>query len=348
MFKKLVLTTLVMMLVFSGLPTRPGMSANSIHAAEVNIYSTHKEELIKPLLDRFTARTGIKANLVTGKAEALLKRLEAEGMLSPVDLLLTVDAGSLARAQAAGVLQPIYSPTLEANIPADLRDHSGYWYGLTVRVRPIMYLKGRVSPLELSTYEALSDPKWKGRILIRSSGNIYNQSLVASMIEARGVKQTEDWARGMVANFARSPKGGDTDQLRALAAGEGDIAISNTYYLGRLIASKRSKDRAVADKIAIFWPNQHDRGAHVNISGGAVTKSSKNKEDAIKLLEFFTTDESQKWYAEINFEYPVKLGVPKSKILEAWGEFKADDINLAVLGKNNAEAVKLMDRAGWK
>ncbi len=347
MLKKF-LVTIFMTLIFSGLTFIPNPLISNVMADEVNIYSARKERLIKPLLDKFNAKTGIRVNLVTGKAATLLKRLESEGMLSPADLLLTVDAGSLARAQAAGVLQPIYSPVLDANIPANLRDPAGYWYGLSVRVRTIIYAKERVSPLELSTYEALVNPKWKGRILIRSSSNIYNQSLVASMIESRGVRQTEEWAHGLVANFARSPKGGDTDQLRAVAAGEGDIAISNTYYLGRLTASKRSKDRAIAEKLAVFWPNQHDRGVHINISGAAVTKSSRNKENAIKLLEFLTFDESQRWYAEANFEYPVKSGVPKSRVLESWGEFKTDNINLAVLGKNNAEAVKIMDRAGWK
>ena len=347
MLKKF-LVTIFMTLIFSGLTFIPNPLISNVMADEVNIYSARKERLIKPLLDKFNAKTGIRVNLVTGKAATLLKRLESEGMLSPADLLLTVDAGSLARAQAAGVLQPIYSPVLDANIPANLRDPAGYWYGLSVRARTIIYAKDRVSPLELSTYEALANPKWKSRILIRSSNNIYNQSLVASMIKARGVRQTEEWARGLVANFARSPKGGDTDQLRAVAAGEGDIAIINTYYLGRLTASKKSKDRAIAEKIAVFWPNQHDRGVHINISGAAVTKSSRNKENAIKLLEFLTSDESQRWYAEANFEYPVKSGVSKSRVLESWGEFKTDNINLAVLGKNNAEAVKIMDRAGWK
>ncbi len=347
MLKKF-LVTIFMTLIFSGLTFIPNPLIPNIMADEVNIYSARKERLIKPLLDKFNAKTGIRVNLVTGKAGTLLKRLESEGMLGPADLLLTVDAGSLARAQAAGVLQPIYSPVLDANIPANLRDPAGYWYGLSVRARTIIYAKDRVSPLELSTYEALANPKWKSRILIRSSNNIYNQSLVASMIEARGVRQTEEWARGLVANFARSPKGGDTDQLRAVAAGEGDIAIINTYYLGRLTASKKSKDRAIAEKIAVFWPNQHDRGVHINISGAAVTKSSRNKENAIKLLEFLASDESQRWYAEANFEYPVKSGVSKSRVLESWGEFKTDNINLAVLGKNNAEAVKIMDRAGWK
>lgn len=318
------------------------------HDGEVNVYSARKERLIKPLLDRFTEKTGIKANLVTGKADMLLKRLESEGIHSPADLLITVDAGRLERAKAAGLLQPIYSPVLNKSIPENLRDPSGYWYALSIRARVIIYAKDRVSPDEVSTYEALSDPPWKGRILMRSSSNIYNQSLVASMIEALGPEKTEKWARGLVANFARPPRGGDTDQIRAVAAGEGDITIANTYYLARLIASPRPEDRKVAEKVAILWPNQQDRGVHINISGAGVTKSSKNKENAIKLLEFLVSDEAQKWYAEVNHEYPVKPGVPRSRILEAWGDFRADSINLTVLGKNNREAVKIMDRAGWR
>lgn len=337
---------LLMMLVFSvgSLAVYPFSS----FADEVNIYSARKEELIKPLLDEFTAKTGIQVNLLTGKADALLKRLEIEGINSPADLLLTTDVGRLTRAQAAGVLQPIFSPTLDADVPANLRDPDGYWYGLSVRARTIMYAKDRVSPDKNLTYESLSDPKWKGRILIRSSNNIYNQSLVASMIEELGVEKTEKWARGLIANLARSPKGGDRDQIRGVAAGEGDICIANTYYLGKMLTSKKPEERAAASKIAIFWPNQNGRGTHINISGAGVTKSAKNKENAIKLLEFLLSDDAQRWYSEKNFEYPVKSGVAKSDILKSWGEFKADGLNLAVLGKNNAEAVRIMDRAGWK
>ena len=345
MLKKL-LMNLIMMTIFSIVSV--AIYPLTTLADEVNIYSARKEELIMPLLDKFTAKTGIKVNLLTGKADELLKRLESEGINSPADLLLTVDTGRLARAQAAGILQPIFSAVLNSNIPSNLRDPGGYWYGLSIRARTIMYAKDRVSPNELSTYESLSDSKWKGRILIRSSNSIYNQSLVASMIETLGVEKTEEWARGLVANLARSPKGGDRDQIRGVAAGEGDICIANTYSLGKMMASKKPEDRAAASKIAIFWPNQNGRGTHINISGAGVTKSAKNKENAIKLLEFLIGNESQQWYSEINFEYPVKIGVAESEILKSWGKFKTDDLNLAALGKNNAEAVRIMDRAGWK
>ncbi len=343
MFKK------ILLVVFVGVVLLTSVTALPANAEEVvNVYSARKEELIKPLLDKFTAETGIKVNLLTGEAGALMKRLENEGINSPADILLTVDVGNLTRAQAAGLLQPVFSSVLDASIPSNLRDQGGYWYGLSVRARPIIYAKDRINPADLSTYEALSEPKWKGRILVRSSSNIYNQSLVASMIEAIGIKRTEEWARGLVSNFARSPKGGDTDQIKAVAAGEGDITIANTYYLARLMASDKTEDRAVAEKVAVFWPNQDDRGTHINISGAGITRSSKNKENAIKLLEFLVSDKAQEWYAEVNHEYPVKPVVRKSNVLEVLGDFKADSINLAVLGKNNAEAVKVMDRAGWR
>ncbi len=319
------------------------------HAAEeVNLYSARKENLIKPLLERFSADTGIKVNLVTGKADALLKRLESEGRNSPADMLLTTDAGRLYRAKAAGVIQPVKSTTLEAAIPAAYRDPEGYWYGLSLRARPILYAKDRVKPEQLSSYEALGEAQWKGRICIRSSSNIYNQSLVASMITSRGEASTQAWAQAFVKNFARPPKGGDRDQIKAAAAGQCDLAVANTYYLGQMLHSKDESQRAAAAKMAVFWPNQADRGAHVNVSGAAVTRSARNKANAIKLLEYMVTDASQKWYADVNLEYPVKPGIAWSETLQAWGTFKADGINMAKLGEYNAAAVKLMDRVGWK
>lgn len=315
---------------------------------DVNVYSARQEKLIKPLLDRFTQQTGIRVHLVTGKADALLKRLEVEAMNSPADVFITTDAGRLHRAKVAGVLQPIRSPVLNSVIPSQHRDPEGQWYGLSLRARPIMYVSGRVNPNELSTYEDLANPKWRGRICIRSSNNIYNQSLVASLIAANGVDKTEDWARKLVANFARPPQGGDRDQIKAAAAGQCDLAIANTYYLGGMLQSKDKTQRSAASKVSVFWPNQNGRGAHVNVSGAGVTRSAPNKDNAIKLLEFLVSDAAQKWYAEANIEYPVKAGVPESDILKKWGDFKADPLNLAKLGELNASAVKLMDRAGWK
>ncbi len=335
-------------LVISALSALLAMPAGALALDEVNLYSARQEDLIKPLLDRFTDETGIKVNLVTGKADALLKRLESEGINSPADLLITTDAGRLYRAKEAGVTQPVQSSELDASIPASYRDPEGHWFGLSLRARPILFVKGKVDPAELSTYEALADAEWKGRICIRSSDNIYNQSLVASMIAANGAEATELWARGLVANLARPPQGGDRDQIKAAAAGQCDIAIANTYYLAGMLSSQDEAERAAAERMGVFWPNQDGRGVHVNVSGGAVTKSAKHKESAVKLLEFLAGDASQQWYADTNGEYPIRTGIPVSQILSAWGTFKADDLNLARLGELNAEAVRLMDRAGWK
>lgn len=322
--------------------------AASAQADEVNLYSARKEALIKPVLDRFTAETGITVNLVTGKADELLKRLSVEGDNSPADLLITTDAGRLHRAKEAGVTQPITSDAVLAAVPASYRDPAGHWIGLSLRARPILYVKGKVDPATLSTYEALADDQWKGRICIRSSSNIYNQSLVASMIAADGAESTETWAKGFVANFAKPPKGGDRDQIKAAAAGQCDIAIANTYYLAGMLASTDAEEKAAGEAVAVFWPNQDGRGAHVNVSGVALTKAAPNKDAALKLVSFLVNAESQAWYAEANGEYPVRDGIAPSALLAEWGTFKADTLNLAKLGELNGEAVMLMDRAGWK
>ncbi len=316
----------------------------------VNIYSARKEALILPLLERFETETGIRFRLVTGKADGLLKRLEIEGELSPADVFITVDAGRLQRAKEAGVLQPVRSQLIETVVPESLRDKDNYWFGVSRRARTIIYAKGRVDPSQFSTYEALADPQWKGKLCIRSSGNIYNQSLVASMIVANGIEKTEAWARGLVANFARPPAGGDTDQLKAVAAGQCDVTLVNTYYLGRLLTSHKQKEREIGTKLGLYWPNQADgdRGAHVNVSGVGVTQHAKNIDAARKLLEFLVTKASQSWYAEVNNEYPVVVGATVSDILIGFGPFKADSLNLTKLGENNAAAVRLMDRAGWR
>jgi len=325
------------------------VTAGAAAAAEVNIYSARKEALIKPLLDRFTAQTGIEVNLVTGNADALLKRLEMEGMNSPADIVITVDAGRLHRAKAADLFQPVQSDKVAAAIPEQYRDPANHWFGLSLRARPVMYAVDRVDPAELSTYEALADAKWQDRICVRSSNNIYNQSLVASMIAANGLEATEQWARALVDNMARPPQGGDRDQIQAAAAGECDLAIANTYYLGRMLHEEDDTSvREAADKIAVFWPNQEGRGAHVNVSGIGVTRSAGNVEEAIRLIEYLVSDASQAYYASSNYEYPVKENVTWSDTLQKWGDFKADSLNLSILGENNPDAVKLMDRAGWK
>ncbi len=336
------------LLTFAGVLLASSLLPAFAAEQEVNVYSARKEALILPLLQRFEAQTGIEVNLVTGKADALLKRLEAEGRSTPADLFITTDAGRLQRAKDAGVLQPVNNPKLLQRVPVQLRDRDLNWFGLSERARVIFYARDRVDSSELSTYEALIDPRWKGRICIRSSGNIYNQSLVASMIEAHGVDKTEAWARGLVANLARKPAGGDTDQLRAAAAGLCDIAVANTYYYGRLVNSKKEKDRQVAESLGLFWPNQAGRGAHINVSGAGVTRHAKHREAAERLLEFLVSAEAQAWYAEVNNEYPVVADATVSSTLRGFGEFKADDLNLTSLGENNRAAVELMDRAGWR
>ncbi|HRC73267.1 MAG TPA: Fe(3+) ABC transporter substrate-binding protein [Candidatus Competibacter sp.] len=317
-------------------------------AEAVNIYSARKEDLIKPLLDDFSKQTGIAVNLVTDKEETLLQRLQSEGANTPADLMLTTDAGRLAAAQKAGVLQAVKSETLAAKIPAAYRDPDGYWYGLSVRARPIIYAKDRINPAELSTYESLSDPKWKNRICVRSSDSIYNQSLVAGMIGHNGEAKTEAWAKGLVGNFARPPKGGDRDQIKAVAAGECDLALANTYYLGGMVNSSDDAEKQAAAKVAVFWPDAKTTGVHVNISGAGVTANARNRDNAVKLLEFMASDLAQRWYAETNNEYPVNPAIAPSATLKAWGEFKADTLNVAKLGELNPAAVRLMDRAGWK
>jgi iron(III) transport system substrate-binding protein len=325
------------------------LTSVSAMAAEVNVYSARKEKLIKPLLDRFTAQTGIETNLVTAKADKLLTRLKNEGRNTPADLFITVDAGRLYRAKQAGVLASINNQVLNAAVPAHLRDPQGQWVGLSQRARVIFYAKGRVKASELSTYEDLASDKWRKRICIRGSSNIYNQSLVASIIAADGKDAAQLWANAMVKNMARPPQGGERDQIKAAAAGQCDLAIANTYYYGKMLTSKKDKVQLkAAQAMELFWPNQQGRGAHVNISGAGVTKYAKNRDNAIKLLEFLVSPQAQKWYAEVNFEYPVRAGVEVSDLVKSWGEFKSDKLNLDLLGQHNAEAVRIMDRAGWK
>lgn len=323
-------------------------SSQLVLAQEVNIYSGRKQDLIKPILDQFTEQTGITINLVTGKADALIKRLELEGRNSPADLLITVDVGRLQYADEAGLLQSVSSDVLDATVPKHYRDPDDHWFGLSLRSRVIVYDKDKVSAGELSSYEDLANPKWKGQLCVRSSNNIYNQSLVASMLAHLGPEKTASWANGLVNNFARPPKGGDRDQIKAVAAGQCKLAVVNTYYLAGMLNSSIQSEIDAAKKVALFWPNQNDRGAHMNISGAGVTSAAKNKEAAVRLLEFLVSEEAQQWYGETNHEYPVRAGTPVSPALKTWGEYRADELALVILGVRNAEAVKLMDRAGWK
>ncbi|MCF2970130.1 Fe(3+) ABC transporter substrate-binding protein [Synechococcus sp. Nb3U1] len=323
---------------------RPAHGANQ----EVNLYTSRHYGTDEELYELFKQKTGITVNWVQGNADEITQRIRSEGANSPADIFMTVDIARLWRAQNEGLFQPIESATLSRNIPASLRDPEGHWFGLTKRARVIMYNKDTVDPGELSTYENLADPKWRGKVLTRSSSNVYSQSLTASIILAHGIPETEEWARGLVANFARPPEGGDTDQIKAVAAGVGDVALSNTYYLPRLIKSDNPEDRAVAEKIGVFFPNQEDRGTHVNISGAGILKTSPNKEAAIQFLEFLSGPEAQAIFAQSNNEYPVLAGAEIDSVVASFGSFKEDTLNAASIGRVTPDALMVMDRAGWK
>jgi iron(III) transport system substrate-binding protein len=323
-------------------------AAASAADGEVNVYSARHYDTDNAMYEEFTAETGIEVNIIEGDADQLIERIKAEGQNSPADILVTVDAGRLYRAEQAGVLAPVTSEQLNQRVPESLRHPDGLWYGLSQRVRGIVYAKDRVDPTEITSYEDLADPKWRGRICIRSSTNVYNQSLVASMIESNGLEATETWAEGLVANLARPPQGGDTDQILAVAAGECDLAVSNHYYLVRLMKSDKADESEAAAAVGFLIPNQDGRGAHANISGAGVIATSPNKDNAIAFLEYLTTDQAQAYFALGNNEFPVVEGIKMDPILVEWGPFETDQINAAKYGENSAEAVKLMDRAGWK
>lgn len=339
-----VVVNAALLFVTAFLTHTPAQAASS----EVNLYSSRHYEADKKLYESFTASTGIKVNVVNAAAGQLIERLKSEGANSPADLLFTADVGNLWRAQTAGLFQPVRSPELEAVVPSSFRDAAGHWYGLTKRARVILYSKERVAPGALLSYEDLAAPKWKGRLLIRSSSNVYNQSLVASMIAADGVAATETWARGVVANLARPPRGGDRDQIRGVAAGEADIAVANTYYLAQMLADPNEVDRLAVAGLGVIFPNQNGRGAHVNISGAGVTRHAPHRDNAIKLLEFLVGAQAQRVLAEANFEYPIRAGVDTSATIVGFGAFKEDALDLGAIGENTTEAVKLMDRVGWK
>ena len=314
---------------------------------EVNLYSSRHYNTDDKLYEQFTDRTGIRVNLLEGKADELLERLKTEGDRSPADIFMTVDAGRLWRADQEGIFTPVSSSTLVDRIPESLRHPDGHWFGFTKRARVIMYNKDLVDSSELSTYEALVDSRWRGNVLIRSSGNIYNQSLVASIIAANGAAAAERWARGMVANFARSPEGNDRAQIEGAASGLGELAVANTYYLPRYAKADDPAKQSIFDKIGVFFPNQDGRGTHVNISGAGVVKSAPNKDNAIKFLEYLSSDAAQVFFAQGNNEYPVVKDIPVDAVVGGFGTFDADDLNVNLLGENQAEAVRIMDRAGW-
>ncbi|MEL7085040.1 MAG: Fe(3+) ABC transporter substrate-binding protein [Cyanobacteria bacterium J06597_1] len=326
------------------------MVGSNVSAQEevLNLYSSRHYDTDQALYDNFTEQTGIEVNLIEGDGDELIARLTNEGANSPADLFITVDVGRLAKADSEGLFQPVDSDTLEASIPDNLRHPDGHWFGLTQRARVIVYNPETVDPAELSTYEALAGAEWQDRVCIRSSSNIYNQSLMGSLIANLGVDAASDWAEGMVNNFAREPEGGDTDQIKAVAAGLCDVAIANHYYYARLAKSDDAADNAVAESTAIFFPNQDDRGTHVNISGAGVLANSPNPDAAVAFLEYLTTPEAQSIFAEGNNEYPVVDGVDIDPVVAELGDFKTDEASLSDFSGNSAEALIVFDEAGWK
>ena len=312
----------------------------------VNVYSARHYDTDLALYERFEEQTGTRVNLIEGASDGLIERIVNEAEFSPADMLITVDAGRLWRAEQAGVFQPVESTVLKERIPAHLRDPDGHWFGLSKRARVIVYNKAAGLPEGVSRYEDLADPRLGGTICMRSSGNIYNLSLLGSLIEHNGEGSADEWASGVVANFRREPQGNDTAQLRAVATGECGVSIANTYYIGRLLGSDDAQERAVVEGLGILFPNQEGRGTHVNISGAGVTRYAPHRDNAVKFLEYLTSDDAQTLFAEGNNEYPV-VG-PASGPIASLGEFEEDAVNAAVLGANQALAVKTYDRAGWR
>ena len=317
--------------------------AGHVQAADdIVVYSSRIDELIKPVFDKYTEQTGVNIKFITDKEAPLMARLKAEGGNTPADILITVDAGNLWQAEQMGILQPLNSDIIKANIPAQYRSSTDAWTGLSLRARTIVYSTDRVDPKELSTYEALADENWDGRLCLRTSKKVYNQSLTATLIETHGAEKTEKLVKGWINNLATDVFSDDTALIEAINAGQCDVGIVNTYYYGRL--HQQNPDL----KVKLFWPNQADRGVHVNLSGAGITKYAPHAEQARKLLEWMTTAEAQSIFAGVNQEFPANPSVKPSAEVAAWGEFKADTIPVEVAGKRQAEAIRLMDRADWR
>lgn len=311
-------------------------------AEEIVVYSARIEQLVKPLFDAYTRETGVKIKFVTDKEGVLLERLKAEGANTPADLLITVDAGNLWQAAREELLKPVPSATLAGNVPVHLRDPDNRWFGLSIRARTIFYNPQKVKPGELSTYADLADPRWRGRLCLRTSKKVYNQSLVAMMIAEQGEAKTEEIVKGWVANLATDPFPDDTRMLEAIAAGQCDVGIANTYYFGRLLEKRPDLP------LALFWADQQGRGVHINISGAGVTRHAKNAAGAVQLLEWLSSAKAQNLFADANLEFPVNPAVKPAAAVAAWGDFKQDPLNVAKAGEFQAAAVKLMDRAGYR
>ena len=325
------------------------LTATAAHAEDkvLNLYSARHYQTDEKLYDNFTKQTGIKINRIEGKEEELMERIRNEGANSPADVFITVDAARLGTADALGLFAPVKSKLLEARIPAHL--HTDTWFAFSTRARVIIYNRSALKAEDVPTYESLADPKLKGKVCSRSGAHPYNLSLVSSLIAHNGEAKTEAWASAMVANFARAPKGGDTDQIKAVAAGECGVAVSNTYYLARMIRSEKIEERRLMERVGIIWPNQATTGTHINISGGGMVKTAKNQEAAVKFLEYLASDDAQRYFADGNNEWPVVSGlVTNNPALEAMGKFKADTLAIGVLAKNIVAAQKLLDRTGYR
>ncbi|OFZ88991.1 MAG: Fe(3+) ABC transporter substrate-binding protein [Betaproteobacteria bacterium RBG_16_66_20] len=315
----------------------------------LNLYSSRHYQTDEALYSNFTRQTGIRINRIEAGEDALIERLRNEGERSPADVLVTVDAGRLWRAEQLGFFQPVKSALLDARIPASLREPGGLWYGFSLRARLIAYNKARVKPADVPTYESLAEPKWKDRVCMRSSTNIYNLSLMGAIIDHLGEQKAEQWAQAVRANLAREPRGGDTDQLKSVAAGECDLTLTNQYYYARLVRSDKADEREIAAKLGVVFPNQASWGTHVNISGAGVMKHAPNRQAAVKFLEYLAGDEAQRYFADGNNEWPVVAGVkPDNPVLKLFGAFKQDALNVAVLGRNQPGAQKIYDRVAWK
>lgn len=315
---------------------------------ELTVYTHRHYESDQELFKRFEEESGIKLNIVNASADELIQKMSLEGEQSPADVLITVDAGRLYRAKSQDLLQAFSSKLIDSIVPKHLKDEDGQWVGLTKRARVIAYSKDRVDSTQLSTYENLTSDEWNDKILVRSSSNIYNQSLLASILANQGQEFAENWAKGVVENMARSPKGNDRDQVKAVANGEGDLAIVNTYYIGKLLNSEDKDELEAGKSVDIFFPNQETTGTHINVSGIGVAKYSPNKENAIQFIEFLLQEEAQSIFAGSNYEYPINPNVEPAEILKSWGEFKEDKLSLNELGRNNKEAVIIFDKVGWK
>ena len=314
---------------------------------EVNLYSSRHYDTDERLYSDFEAQTGITINRIEGKADELLARMEAEGANSPADVLITVDTSRLSRAKEMGLLQSVDSDILEERIPSNLQDADNDWFGFSQRARIIFYSKDAVdNPPQ--NYLDLADPAYEGQVCIRSSTNSYNQTLLAALVTHHGEEKATEWAQGVVNNMARDPEGGDTDQILGVASGECNLAVANHYYYVRLLHSDDAAEREAARKVGVIFPNQDDRGTHVNVGGAGLVANAQNPENGIRFLEFLASDQAQEVLAERNYEFPVVEGVKKNPVLESWGDFAKDDINISILGENNPEAVRIFDRVGWR